>query len=170
MCPLHRLFFGQLVECWDRRCSATSQIIPMWAPSIQTGSLKMVRLTLTWRIPNCKLLVGVEGVLIPNAWSYAPRTTCECYKIFPGRHFAFCILFLMVVCTLTMFDISKCLDEDGNLIILNGKYSSGGSLWVLCGWSSNECVVYWKDPSHPLLFRSDIKPWSKYALLLIGGL
>ena len=31
----------------------------------------------------------------------------------------------MIACTLATFDISKCLDEDGNPIVPEGKYTLG---------------------------------------------
>ncbi|KAF9786328.1 cytochrome P450 [Thelephora terrestris] len=66
-------------------------------------------------------------------------------RICPGRHFVLRVLWLTIARVLATFDISKCLDEDGNPITPNGKYTSGGI-------------------THPLPFRSDIKPRSPYTL------
>ncbi|KAF9645498.1 CyP450 monooxygenase [Thelephora ganbajun] len=71
-------------------------------------------------------------------------------RVCPGRHFALRLLFLTVARTLATFDVSKCLDGDGNPIVPDGKYTPG--------------VI-----SHPLPFRSDIKPRSTHALSLIEG-
>jgi len=65
-------------------------------------------------------------------------------RICPGRHFGLRVLFLTIARTLATFDISKALDEDGNPIVPDGKYTFGGI-------------------SHPLPFRSDIKPRSSHA-------
>ncbi|KAF9786329.1 cytochrome P450 [Thelephora terrestris] len=71
-------------------------------------------------------------------------------RICPGRHFALRVSFLAVARTLATFDISKCIDEDGNPIVPDRKYTFG----AVC---------------HPLPFRSDIKPRSTHALSLIAG-
>jgi len=71
-------------------------------------------------------------------------------RICPGRHFALRIMFLTIARTLAVFDISKCLDEDGNPITPDGKFTSG--------------II-----TQPLPFRSDIKPRSAHALSLIAG-
>jgi len=71
-------------------------------------------------------------------------------RICPGRHFALRVLFLTVASTLATFDISKCLDENGNNIVPDGKYTSG--------------LV-----SYPLPFKSSIKPRNAQALSLIVG-
>jgi len=71
-------------------------------------------------------------------------------RVCPGRHFEIRVLFLMVARTLSTFDISKCLDKDGNPIVPDGKYTFGSI-------------------SHPLPFRSNIKPRSARALSLIVG-
>jgi len=71
-------------------------------------------------------------------------------RICPGRHFALRFLFLTIARTLAVFDISACLDEDGNPIVPDGK--------------STHALV-----SHPLPFRSDIKPRSNHVLSLIAG-
>jgi hypothetical protein len=52
--------------------------------------------------------------------------TRDFHRICPGRHFALRVLFLTVARTLATFDISKCLDEDGNPIVPEGKYTLGG--------------------------------------------
>jgi len=69
-------------------------------------------------------------------------------RICPGRHFALRFLFLTIARALATFNISKCLDEDGNPIVPDGKYTPSG---ISC----------------PLPFRSDIKPRSSQALALI---
>ena len=51
--------------------------------------------------------------------------TPEYYRMCPGRHFALRVLFLTVARTLAAFDISQCLDENGNPIVPDGKYTSG---------------------------------------------
>ncbi|KAF9786299.1 cytochrome P450 [Thelephora terrestris] len=71
-------------------------------------------------------------------------------RICPGRHFALRLLFLTIARTLAVFDISTCLDEDGNPIVPDGRSTHG--------------LI-----SHPLPFRSDIKPRSDQALSLIAG-
>jgi len=91
-----------------------------------------------------------NGQIDPNVKDPEPQAFGWGRRICPGRHFALRVLFLTVARTLATFDISKCLDEDGNPIVPNGKYSSGGF-------------------PHPLPFRSDIKPRSKQALSLIAG-
>ena len=45
------------------------------------------------------------------------------FRICPGRYFAARVLFLTVAHTLATFDISKCLDEDGNPIVPKREYS-----------------------------------------------
>ncbi|KAF9645509.1 CyP450 monooxygenase [Thelephora ganbajun] len=71
-------------------------------------------------------------------------------RICPGRHFAARVLFMTIARTLATFDISKCLDEDGNPIVPDAKYTHGFI-------------------SYPLPFRSDIKPRSTQALSLVPG-
>jgi len=71
-------------------------------------------------------------------------------RMCPGRHFALRVMFLTVARTLAVFDISKCLDEYGNPIVPDGKYTS-------------------RVITQPLPFRSDIKPRSTNALSLIEG-
>ena len=46
-------------------------------------------------------------------------------RICPGRHFALRVVFLTIARTLAVFDISKCLDEDGKPVVPDGKYSLG---------------------------------------------
>jgi len=46
-------------------------------------------------------------------------------RICPGRHFALRVIFLTIAHILAVFDISKCLDEDGNPIVPDGEYSLG---------------------------------------------
>lgn len=62
-------------------------------------------------------------------------------RICPGRHFALRVVWLTVACVLAKFDISKCLDEYGRPIVPEEKYTFGGI-------------------THPLPFKSDIKPRS----------
>lgn len=71
-------------------------------------------------------------------------------RICPGRHFALQVLFLTIARTLATFDISMCLDEAGNPIVPDGKFTHG----IVC---------------HPLPFRSNIKPRSTQTLSLITG-
>jgi len=66
----------------------------------------------------------------------------------PGKHFALRVLFLTIARTLATFDISKCLDEDGNPIVPDGKCTTGAI-------------------SYPLPFQSDIRLRSSQALSLI---
>ena len=47
------------------------------------------------------------------------------YRVCPGRHFAIRVLFLTIAHTLAIFDISKCMDEDGNPIVPEGEYTHG---------------------------------------------
>jgi cytochrome P450 len=47
-------------------------------------------------------------------------------RICPGRHFVLRVLWLTIARVLATFDISKSLDEDGNPITPDGKYTSGG--------------------------------------------
>jgi len=68
----------------------------------------------------------VEGTFIYNVCqSYVPGITHEFFRICPGRHFALRVLFLTVAQTLTTFDISKCLDENGNQITPEGGSTVG---------------------------------------------
>ena len=53
--------------------------------------------------------------------SHVPRMTRGYFRICPGRYFASRVLFLTIARTLATFDISKCLDEDGNPIVPDGK-------------------------------------------------
>ncbi|KAF9646526.1 cytochrome P450 [Thelephora ganbajun] len=74
-------------------------------------------------------------------------------RICPGRHFVLRLLFLTVARTLATFDISKCLDGDGNPIVPDGK----------------TLLELFRNPSQPLPFKSDIKLRSTHALSLIEG-
>jgi len=69
-------------------------------------------------------------------------------RICPGRHFVVRVLFLTIAHTLATFDISKCLDEDGNPIV--PRRESPPSLFL-----------------HPLPFECSITPRSAQALSLV---
>jgi len=58
--------------------------------------------------------------------SYGPQMTREFSRICPGRHFAMRVMFLTIAHTLATFDISKRMDEDGNPIVPDGKFTLGG--------------------------------------------
>jgi len=92
-----------------------------------------------------------DGQIDPNVLDPEQLLFGRGRRICPGRHFALRTIFLTVARTLAIFDISKCLDEDGNPIVPEGKYTKG--------------LI-----SHPLPFRSDIKPRSSQVLSLITGL
>lgn len=62
----------------------------------------------------------------PPAIPYTLWMTRWFYRICPGRHFVLRVLFLAVARILATFDISKSLDEDGNPIVPDEKYTSGG--------------------------------------------
>jgi len=68
----------------------------------------------------------------------------------PGKYFALRVMFLTISHTLATFDISKCLDEDGNPIIPKVEYPPAVFL-------------------HPGPFPSSIVPRSAQALSLITG-
>jgi cytochrome P450 len=53
------------------------------------------------------------------------RITRGFSRICPGRFFALRVLFLTVASLLATFDISKCLDEDGNPIVPEENYTLG---------------------------------------------
>lgn len=51
---------------------------------------------------------------------YSPGDTS--FRACPGKYFALRVMFLTISHTLATFDISKCLDEDGNPIIPKVEY------------------------------------------------
>jgi len=69
-------------------------------------------------------------------------------RICPGRHFVMSSLFLGIACVLSTFDIENTVDENGNIIIPEGEYTSGMA-------------------RHPLPFTCSIKPRSERALNLV---
>ena len=56
----------------------------------------------------------------------ALQITREFSRICLGKQFALRVLFLTIARTLATFDISMCLDGDGNPIVPDGKFAPGG--------------------------------------------
>jgi cytochrome P450 len=72
-------------------------------------------------------------------------------RICPGRHMATSMLYIAVASILSVFEISKARDEDGNPVTPSGKYTS--------------CLV-----SHPVPFKCTIKPRGAEAERVIMAL
>lgn len=72
-------------------------------------------------------------------------------RVCPGKHMATSMLYIAIVSILAVFDISKAVDEDGNVIEPTGEYVSS--------------LV-----SHPKPFKCSIKPRSEDAEKLIASL
>jgi hypothetical protein len=91
--------------------------VPLRTPSILTSSSKTVRSTPMW-CPELRLLAWVfvhpeRPILRPSG----------CYRIYPRGYFTFYVF--DVTCTLATFDISECLGEDGDPIVLDMAYTLG---------------------------------------------
>lgn len=90
-----------------------------------------------------------DGQIDPNVKDPEQITFGWGRRICPGKHFAVRVLWLTIARVLATFDVSKCLDENGDTIVPDGKYTFGGV-------------------THPLPFKSNIKPRSTHALSLIA--
>jgi len=102
-----------------------NRCIMMRTNSTLVGSLKTGRLTLTSGTPNRCCSGGEEGIFIHDAGPTL-QITRESSRICLGKQFALRVLFLTIARTLATFDISMCLDEDGNPVVPDGKFAPGG--------------------------------------------
>lgn len=72
-------------------------------------------------------------------------------RICPGRFLADASLFLTIAKSLAVFDIAKCLDDDGKEVELPGDFASG--------------IV-----SHPCAFQVTVRPRSEHCQRLIESI
>jgi cytochrome P450 len=72
-----------------------------------------------------QMLFGYSRRYLHSRRTLIHRMTLGFSRICPGKFFVQRVLFLTIASTLATFDISKCLDEDGNPIVPEEKYTLG---------------------------------------------
>lgn len=89
------------------------------------------------------------------------------FRICPGAHIGYSVLWLTAASLLTVFDFDKILNADGHPIELSCEYDSGAVSWVYSIFWMAYYMIELIFDRHPLPFECAIKPRSRETVRLI---